>query len=161
MTDITEAVAAAVHNAAIVGAAAGLAQWESGAAPEHLTVRCRMIPHAARDIEELAETLLGALGRDGQRHRAENSLMWQATLAAFGEVGARALDDVAAYLTQREEAALSIGGKLPEFEEAGRERARQLRIIKDDIRAGLHIGAAQSRAMGTSATQEADSGDEG
>lgn len=50
--------------------------------------------------------------------------------------------DVIAFLQQRLANCAVMEGKSPEFAEAARERARQLRVIIDELAAGLHEGDA-------------------
>lgn len=50
--------------------------------------------------------------------------------------------DVLAYLARKRANALTMAQRSPEFAEEGRSIARQLEILSDDIRAGLHVGEA-------------------
>jgi len=55
--------------------------------------------------------------------------------------------DVIAYLEQRAEAADKVARKAPDFAQEAAERRRQLEVIIDDFRNGLHMGSADARAM--------------
>ena len=68
--------------------------------------------------------------------------------------GAEMLGDVLAYLEQRAENAALMAARSPEFEEMARERARQLDVMIDDFRQGLHIGCATARTALLAARNE-------
>lgn len=55
--------------------------------------------------------------------------------------------DVLAYLEQRRDNAAAVARRSPEFTEQARDRQRQLEIIIDDLRGGLHVGSAAVRAQ--------------
>lgn len=59
---------------------------------------------------------------------------------------ASGLADFIAYLEQRRDNAGTIAGKVPEFAELARDRARQLEVMIDELRHGLHEGSAAVRA---------------
>jgi hypothetical protein len=60
--------------------------------------------------------------------------------------GTDTLDDVLAYLDARSAACQALIGKQPEHEDAARLMIRQLTVIGDDLRAGMHEGAARAQA---------------
>lgn len=53
--------------------------------------------------------------------------------------------DVVAYLEQRRDAAETMAKRSPEEADLARDRQRKLEVRIDEIRAGLHLGAAQLR----------------
>lgn len=55
--------------------------------------------------------------------------------------------DFVAYLEQRMENADTMIGQYPEFAEHAADRKRQLAVIRDDVKAGLHLGAREVRAQ--------------
>lgn len=60
------------------------------------------------------------------------------------------LADVLAYIEQRRDNAVLMARRCPEFEAEARERQRQLDVLIDELKAGLHHGAAETRAQLTS-----------
>lgn len=56
------------------------------------------------------------------------------------------LADVIAYLEQRCDNCDALVGKMPRFEEGARDRKRQLEVMIDEFKAGLHHGCAEARA---------------
>ena len=54
--------------------------------------------------------------------------------------------DVIAYLQQRQDNCDVMAKNSPEWAEGARDRKRQLGVVIDDLRAGLHHGAAEVRA---------------
>lgn len=54
--------------------------------------------------------------------------------------------DVLAYLEQRRDNAVLMAQRCPEFAADARERERQLGVMIDEIREGLHLGASIARA---------------
>lgn len=58
------------------------------------------------------------------------------------DCGAAVLDDVLAYIQRRRDNAALIANRSPEFAEWAKDRQRQLEIVADELRAGLHVGCA-------------------
>jgi hypothetical protein len=56
------------------------------------------------------------------------------------------LPDVLAYLQRRHANAATIVSRSPEFAEQARDRQRQLEVMIDELRAGLHHGCAEVTA---------------
>lgn len=56
---------------------------------------------------------------------------------------AEELVDVLAYLERKRDNALTMAANSHEFADLARDRARQLGIVIDELRAGLHIGEAE------------------
>ena len=63
------------------------------------------------------------------------------------------LADVIAYLAQRRDNAERVARHTPEFGDWARDRTRQLEIVIDDLRAGMHLGSAEVRARLLAAEQ--------
>lgn len=70
------------------------------------------------------------------------------------------LADVIAYLERKRANAGLVAGRSPEFAELARDRARQLEIMIDELKAGLHQGeAAVSLMLSAGSAEEPGSAD--
>lgn len=67
--------------------------------------------------------------------------------AGVGDCCGDMMGDVIAYLERRRANAATIAEKAPEFEPLAADRRRQLEVVIDELKAGLHHGCAGVAGM--------------